>query len=135
MTARHRERLAELLREEISRVVIEEMADPRVGFATVTGVEVSEDLANALVHVSLYQPEGKRRAALKALNHSAGFIRRKVMPHVRSRRMPYFRFVLDEGTERSARIADLLREAGTGESAGGDDAGTAEDGGDRDADE
>lgn len=112
MSERHRERMAELLREEISRIVIEEMADPRVGFATVTGVDISDDLSKASVHVSLFQPEGQRRAALQALNHSAGFIRKKVMPYIKSRRVPYIEFVLDESAERGARIAELLREAG-----------------------
>ena len=112
MASRHREKLAELLREEISKVIIERMADPRVGFATVTGVEISEDFRNAVVHVSLYEAGGKRRAALRALNRSAGYIRRKLLPHVRARRVPLLHFVLDETSERSARIAELLRRAG-----------------------
>ena len=110
MSERHRERMAEFLRQEVSRILLKEIADPRVGFSTITGVDVTEDFALATVHVSFFVPENKRRTALDALNNSAGYIRNKIKPLIRSKRVPTLRFALDEGIEKSARIAQLLRQ-------------------------
>lgn len=113
MTSVRKRRLEELFREEISRLVIEELADPRIGFATVTGVELDDDLKRAVVSVSFLLPEGKRSAAVAALNSSAGHVRHILSPYVHLRRMPELEFRLDESIERSARIADLLKQART----------------------
>lgn len=135
MSSRHRQRLAEFLREEISRLIIEQLADPRLSLATVTGVEITDDFAYADVHVSFFLPEGKRRAALQALAHSAGYLRKQIMPLVRSKRVPHFRFVLDETAEKSAHIAGLLKEAARGAPAGAQGADGVAAHGDRAAEE
>ena len=102
--------MAEFLREEVSKILVDELADPRLGFSTVTGVELADDFSLATVNVSFFVPGGKRKAAIDALNNSAGYIREKIKPLVRSKRVPTLRFVLDERIEKSARIAQLLRQ-------------------------
>jgi ribosome-binding factor A len=111
MASVRKRRLEELFREEISRLVIEELADPRIGFATVTGVELDDDLQRAVVSVSFFLPEGKRSAAIAALNSSAGHVRHLLAPYVHLKKMPELLFRLDESIERSAHIADLIKQA------------------------
>jgi len=119
MNETRRSRIEELLRQEISKVIIGELADPRIGFTTVTGVKLDEDLKYANVAVSFLLPENKRVAAMEALTSSAGHIRHIVMPYLKMRRPPYLRFVLDESIERAAHISDLIRQARKSDADGG----------------
>jgi len=113
MNETRRSRIEELLRQEISKVIIGELADPRIGFTTVTGVKLDEDLKYANV------PENKRGAAIEALTSSAGHIRHIVMPYLKMRRPPYLRFILDESIEKAAHISDLIRQARKTDADGG----------------
>ena len=119
MNETRRSRIEELLRQEISKVIIGELADPRIGFTTVTGVKLDEDLKYANVSVSFLLPENKRGAAIEALTSSAGHIRHIVMPYLKMRRPPYLRFILDESIEKAAHISDLIRQARKTDADGG----------------
>ena len=119
MNETRRSRIEELIKQEVSKVIIEELADPRIGFTTVTGVKLDEDLKHANVSVSFLLPENKRSAALEALTASAGHIRHIVMPYLKMRRPPYLRFVLDESIEKAAHISELIRQARKTDADGG----------------
>jgi ribosome-binding factor A len=115
--AGHRiERVNEQLKREISRIVIGEVADPRVGGATVTRVSAAPDLTFARVHVQILGDEAERAETLKGLRAAGAFIRRALAGRLSMRRVPELRFEEDRSLERLKRIETLLAEAaGTGE--------------------
>src|SRR5213593_1050537 len=90
-------RVAESIQRVLSSRLIPELRDPRLGFATVTGVDLSNDLRSARVFVTIYeQDESKRREAIEALNGAAGHFRRDLGRELRLRLVPTLNFVEDE---------------------------------------
>ena len=108
MTRRH-ERVAEQIRGVLVEL-IREVRDPRVGFVTLTGVELSPDLKQARVFVSRLGSEAEREAAVEGLNHAATFLRRALADRARLRFTPGLRFVPDATLERGSRVEALLQE-------------------------
>ena len=108
------ERVDELLRQEIGAIVSREVADPRVGFATITGVETTDDLRHAKVWVSVIGQPAEREAALAALRHAMPFIRHELGSRLRIRRIPDLHVHLDDTAERGTRILQMLAELETG---------------------
>jgi len=104
------ERLAEQVREEVSQIVSYELDDDRVGFATVTDVRVAPDYSSARIYVSILGSEEEKQAAVEALNHASGFIRRQLAPRLHTKRTMTLHFVLDDLLERGNRIEALLKE-------------------------
>lgn len=111
------DRLDELLREEISRVISREVDDPRVGFVTVTSVKVAPDLRHATVWVSIIGQPDERREAVHVLGRAMPFVRSRL--HVlRLRRIPELHLRLDDSLERGTRVLQIIQEAVEGEPAG-----------------
>jgi ribosome-binding factor A len=106
-------RLDELLREEISGIIGREVQDPRIGFVTVTDVEVSPDLGHANVWVSVIGSAEERREALRGLSHAMPFVRRQ-LGKLRLKRIPVLHVRDDRTSERGTRIITLLREIESG---------------------
>jgi ribosome-binding factor A len=106
MTDRTR-RLDELLREEISEVVRREVNDPRVGFMTITNVEVTPDLRHANVWVSVIGSEEERRDTLRALSHAMPFVRQR-LGKLRLKRIPALHVKEDETAVRGTRVMQIL---------------------------
>jgi len=104
------DRINELLREEVSRLLAREVADPRIGFVTVTRVDTSPDLAHARVSVSLIGQPAERAATLAALRRAMPFVRRQLNDRVRLRRIPELHVDVDESVERGTRVLQLLHE-------------------------
>jgi ribosome-binding factor A len=110
------DRVDELLRQEIGDLIAREIADPAVGFATVTDVETSPDLRHARVWVSVIgQPEA-REASVQALQRAMPFVRAQLGRRLRLKRIPEFSVRLDESVERGARVLQLLNELEAGAS-------------------
>lgn len=107
-------RLDELLREEISSIVSREIRDPRVGFVTVTDVEVTADLRHATVWVSMIGSDTERKASLRALTNSMPFVRRR-LGELRLRRIPELQVKEDNSAVRGTRILRILEELEEGE--------------------
>jgi ribosome-binding factor A len=109
-------RLAGLLKEEISRILREEVKDPRLGFVTVTDVEVSDDLMNAKVFVSVMGEEKVIAGNMEILASAAPFIRAQVGHIIQLRHVPDIVFKYDRSIQQGARIskilADMEREEG-----------------------
>lgn len=105
-------RVNELLREEISELILREVKDPRVsrGMITVTEVQVSPDLRRATVFVSHLGTEAERKDALLGLQRSAPFMHRELMHRLKMRTVPEFVFKFDPSIERGARLADLIHQ-------------------------
>lgn len=109
--AKHRaNRLAETLKEEISQMIREDLKDPRLGFITVTDVEVADDLGHAKVFVSVLGDAQQSKDSLDALSRAAGFVRSEIGKRIRLRHVPEIVFKYDTSLEKGAHIAKLLRE-------------------------
>lgn len=102
------ERLDELLRQEIARLIAEEVRDPRVGFTTVMDARVSPDLRHARVYVSVLGDDEEKEAAVEALQRASGFLRRRLGAIVEMRYLPEITFELDRSLERASRIEEIL---------------------------
>ena len=109
MTART-DRIDELLRQEIGVIVSREIADPRVGFATITSVETAPDLRHAKVLVSVIGQPADRKAAIVALGRAMPFVRHELGKRLRLKRIPEFHLELDDTLERGTRVLQLLHE-------------------------
>lgn len=107
---------AERIREEFKREtsdILRKMKDPRIGFVSVTDVELSRDLRHAKVYVSIYGDEEDKANTLAALVHAQGFVRSEIGRRIRLRHTPEISFRLDDSIERGDRINRLLRSMGT----------------------
>ena len=102
------EKVQELMKQEISQIILRELKDPRIGFVTVTSVECTGDLREAKVYVSLMGSESQVKACWSGLNSSLGFIRREIGKRIRLRVTPEISFALDKSLDYSAHIQELL---------------------------
>ncbi len=100
-------RVDELLREEISAIVSREVADPRIGFVTITEVEVTPDLSHATVWVSVIGPEEDRRTSLRALGRAMPFVRGR-LGKLRLRRIPELHLREDDSAQRGTRLLRII---------------------------
>lgn len=110
MPSRRTEQVAELLQAELSELLRREMQDPRLGFVTIVGVDVSPDLRNARVHVSCYGDEAAQKESLRALRHASGFLRSEIARRVRLRTIPQLTFSLDHTMEEADAVQRTLRQ-------------------------
>ena len=114
------ERVDELLRQEIGSIVSREVADPRVGFATITSVETTPDLRHAKVWVSVIGQPAERDATLAALRRAMPFVRHELGGKLRIKRIPDLHVHLDDTAERGTRVLRLLSDLEAGETPQGD---------------
>ncbi|HEX2754659.1 MAG TPA: 30S ribosome-binding factor RbfA [Candidatus Limnocylindrales bacterium] len=113
MTART-DRIDELFRQEITSILSREVDDPKIGFATITGVDTQPDLRHAKVKVSVIGPLEERRATIVAMGRHMPFVRHELGKRLRMKRIPEFHLELDETLERGTRVLHLLDELGAG---------------------
>jgi ribosome-binding factor A len=105
---RRHDRVADQIRCEVAEIIEVELKDPRIGFVTVTRVDLSPDLSHVRVLVSVLGDEQARDQSLAGLNSAGGYLRHEVTRRLRLRRVPEIAFVFDRGTEEAARIEELL---------------------------
>lgn len=105
-----KERLNETIKEILSELLLDEIKDPRVGFVTITGVEVTADLDVAKVHYSVMGDEGARADSRKGLESAKSFLRRTIGRELKVRNAPELRFVYDDSLDRAINIEEKLRE-------------------------
>jgi len=110
------QRVSDLLRQEIANIIIYRLKDPRVGFLTVTGVDVTDDIKIARVYVSILK-EDEKKATLEVLNSAKSFIRSELSKSLRMKFIPSIEFRLDTSIEYGNRIEKLLKDI-EGESEG-----------------
>ncbi|HTI50535.1 MAG TPA: 30S ribosome-binding factor RbfA [Planctomycetaceae bacterium] len=111
MSSRRIAKVAEAVREIVSTVVLFELKDPRVKNVTVLRAEVSPDLRNAKVYVSVMGDEKTQSLTLHGLNSARGFIQSKIADRLQTRYTPVLRFVSDPGVKLSVETAAIIREA------------------------
>jgi len=107
----HRGRVGEALREEIETLVEGELADPRIGLVSVSGVEVAEDGRSAQVLVDVEGDDEEAERSLQGLDAAKAYIRREVADRLRLRRAPELFFRLDRAEREKARVEELLARA------------------------
>lgn len=102
------ERVAELIKKEVSSLLQKEIKDPRIGFVTVTDVEVSGDLRHAKVFISILN--GDKEETMEGLAATEGFVRREIGKKIRLRYIPEIMFRYDESIETGTRVFKILEE-------------------------
>ncbi|MEO8226492.1 MAG: 30S ribosome-binding factor RbfA [Gemmatimonadota bacterium] len=107
-SSRRPEQVAETLRQVIADALARDISDPRIGFTTVTRVEVTADLSHAKVFIAVQGEEAERLRAMEGLRSAAGFLRTKVSKVLTTRSVPELHFELDRGLEHATRINELL---------------------------
>ena len=115
MQFKRADRVAALLREEVSKIVEFELSDPRLGFMTVTAVDVTDDLRHAKIYFGILGDPSTVEKSLEALAESAWRIRKALAGRVQLRRVPEITFHLDVRAEKAARIDTLLRKIHEGD--------------------
>jgi ribosome-binding factor A len=106
-------RVGEEIKKELSILLQREMKDPRIGFVTVTAVEVTSDLQLAKVFISVFGNEEQRQASLAGLQKAKGFLRSEIGKRVKLRHVPDFVFKLDQSIDYGNKIETILREIST----------------------
>ena len=105
------EKLGEQFAEELSELMRTRLKDPRVGFASITRVEVSNDLRHAKVFVSVMGTPDEQKATMKGLSNAAGYLRHELATRIPLRYMPELAFKLDTSIEEGSRVLDLIKRA------------------------
>jgi len=106
-------RVAELVQAELSRLLLSEFQNAETGLLTVTRVEMTPDLRQARVFLSVLGPGGAGEAVLERLEKSMGYIRRALASRVKVKYNPELFFLLDPGAEHQERIDRLIEEIKT----------------------
>ncbi len=103
-------RVGEQMKKELGDIIGKKIKDPRIGFVTVTGVEVTGDLQQAKVFISVLGGEEQRENTLKGLAKAKGFIRSEIGQRIRLRKTPEIIFEFDKSIDYGNRIDTLLHE-------------------------
>ncbi|GER65667.1 ribosome-binding factor A [Weizmannia acidilactici] len=102
-------RVGEQMKKELSDIIGRKLKDPRVGFVTVTDVEVTGDLQQAKVFITVLGDDEKKKETLAGLEKAKGFIRSEVGNRIRLRKTPELFFEIDESIEYGNRIETLIK--------------------------
>ncbi len=102
------EKVQEFIKQELSKIILTELKDPRIGFVTVTRVEVTGDLRTAKAYVSLMGSEEEKAATWQALQKAVGHLRSEIGKRIQLRFSPELSLHIDESFAHSARINELL---------------------------
>lgn len=103
-------RVGEQMKKELSDIIGRKIKDPRIGFVTVTDVQVTGDLQQAKVYISVLGDEQQREDTLKGLAKAKGFIRSEIGQRIRLRKTPEIQFEFDESIDYGNRIETIIHE-------------------------
>ncbi|WP_174735050.1 30S ribosome-binding factor RbfA [Mesobacillus harenae] len=103
-------RVGEQMKKELSEIIGRKIKDPRIGFVTVTDVQVTGDLQQAKVYISVLGGDNQKENTLKGLAKAKGFIRTELGQRIRLRKTPEIIFEFDESLEYGNRINTLLHD-------------------------
>lgn len=102
-------RVGELIKEELSELIRREVKDPRVGFVTITGVDVTPDLRYATIYISVLGSNKEREDSLKILQKTGGFLRKELAKRIRLKYFPELKFEFDRSIESALRIEKIIK--------------------------
>ena len=112
------DQLGEVIAHELSDLIRTRMKDPRIGFASITDVDLSADLRHAKVFVSVMGDAQEQHDTLGALNHASGFLRHELAQRLTVRHTPEIAFRLDESIAHGAHVLDLINQVSASTAAG-----------------
>jgi ribosome-binding factor A len=104
------EKLGDLIAEELSDLLRTRMKDPRIGFVSITRVEVSGDLGHARIYVSVMGGEEERKNTMMALKRATGFLRHELAGRLVLRHVPELVFKLDMSLDKGAHVLQLIKQ-------------------------
>ncbi len=102
------EKIAELIKRNISEIIQFELKDPKIGFITITDCTVTNDLSYAKLFVSFLGQNARKEAGMKALNRSKGYLRSELSKKMSTRKVPELIFQLDDALERGNKIEKII---------------------------
>ncbi|MCR6111075.1 30S ribosome-binding factor RbfA [Bacillus sp. A301a_S52] len=102
-------RVGEQIKKELTDIIQRGLKDPRIGFVTVTDVEVTGDLQQATAFITVFGEEEEKEKTLQALEKAKGFIRSEIGKRIQLRKTPELTFSFDKSIEQGNRIDALLR--------------------------
>ena len=108
-------KIQEFIKQEVSRIILQELKDPRLGFVTVTDVRITGDLREATVYVSLFGSDEEKKNTLAALAKANGFIRSEVGKRLGIRYSPQIGFKEDQSLDYGMKIEKILHTIENGE--------------------
>ena len=104
------EKVQEFIKQEISQIILTDLKDPRIGFVTVTRVEVTGDLRHAKIYISLMGSAEQKETTLQGLKRALGFMRTEIGKRLHLKMIPDLSLAVDESLDHSVRIQKLLDE-------------------------
>ena len=110
MDYKRSDRVSDLLKQEIAQMLLREIKDPRIGFVTITDVEVSNDLRSARVFFSIVGSNEEVAETTKGLDSASGFIKKKLGKRLRMRRIPNIVFKFDGSSAYGSHINSILKD-------------------------
>lgn len=105
------QRVGSQIQRELADLIQFQLNDPRVGLVTVSGVDVTRDMAHAKVYITMFNSEDGVDEVLVALNHAAGFLRRELGKRMKLRITPQLTFLYDASVENGANLNALINAA------------------------
>ncbi len=102
-------RIAEQMKQDLGKIIDQQLKNPKIGFVTVTDVEVTTGLQEARIYVSVLGNEEEREETMRGLEESKGFLRTEIGKRIRMYKVPELRFEYDHSIEQGDRIEQLLR--------------------------
>jgi ribosome-binding factor A len=110
MGEHRQERLRELIKSEFGQILQRDLKDPRIGFVSVTDVELSNDFSHVKIFVSIMGNDEAKRSTMEGLESAKGFIRTELGKRIRLRHTPEVHLIADNSIDRGTRIFELLAE-------------------------
>ena len=106
---KHRkDRLEELIKRIVSEIIFRELKDPRIGFVTVTGVELSKDLAEAKIGISILGTSTEVRKSMEGIRSSSGYVQMLLGKELKIRSVPRVHFFLDKSVEEGVELVNRI---------------------------
>ena len=109
MQGKRTERYAELIKQSLSQSILTKIRDPRMGFVTITRVEITPDLKFAKVYYTVLGDDKVLRSTQAALEHSRGFLQREIANEIEMRIVPTLQFHFDKSVSESIKIEEILK--------------------------
>ncbi|MEO0091857.1 MAG: 30S ribosome-binding factor RbfA [candidate division WOR-3 bacterium] len=105
----YRERkVANVIKDAVAQIVLQELADPNIGFVTITGAKITSDYKKAFIYFSVIGDEEKQQETLRRLNHAAGYVRHLLKQKVILKTMPEIHFEIDTLLQAEQKIGSIL---------------------------
>ena len=115
------ERIKALIQQITAEFILNELCDPRLGFCTVTKVDLTDDLSYAQIYVSVMGTEAEKRTTMRGLEDARGAIQKRIAQNLKTRTTPHVEVKLDESIDREFQIFEKIREARASDTDGGKD--------------